>query len=215
MDMRIRIENELAAHLKAGAIRYQSLELHNESGLESFINKTLSELENSLPRIIPPGFQFMRRLYRAFRIDPTRHRPSSEALFRRFLNHGEFPRLNPMIDLTNLLSLRFQICYGLYDLDLIQGSHILISLGTEGDSYQGIRKDTLSFNGKIILSDEKGPFGNPSADSLRTSVSEMTRNLLQVLFFHAEDTQNSAILRETSEVYQRFFHIGEIIISSH
>lgn len=215
MNLHIPLKNELSGHLRAGAIRYQSLEFKKDSGFESYIASTLAALKVTSSQIPPPGFQFMRNLYRAFRIDPTRHRPSSESLLRRFRNHEEFPRVRPIVDLTNLLSLRFQICYGLYDLDRIQGPSIRISLGGPNDSYQGIRKDILSLNGKIILSDDSGPFGNPSADSLRTSVSETTKNVLQVIFFHVNDNQSASIIQETSEAYHRFFHIGETLITSH
>ncbi|RMF73753.1 MAG: hypothetical protein D6738_08150, partial [Acidobacteria bacterium] len=43
-----------------------------------------------------------RSLYRALGLDPTRHRPSPEALLRRVLRGDPFPRVHPAVDLANL-----------------------------------------------------------------------------------------------------------------
>jgi DNA/RNA-binding domain of Phe-tRNA-synthetase-like protein len=112
------------------------------------------------------------------------------------------------VDLTNLLSLRFQVCFGLYDLAHLQPP-LEIALGGEGDRYQGIRKETLSFAGKIVLRDGQGAFGNPSADSLRASVSGSSRDVLQVLFFHPDDEGRREILASVLADFKVFFAMGE------
>jgi DNA/RNA-binding domain of Phe-tRNA-synthetase-like protein len=157
---------------------------------------------------LPPGFAFSRRLYKSFRVDPTKHRPSSEALWRRLRDRNDFPAVNPLVDLTNLLSLKFQVCYGLYDLERVHGP-VRITLGDAGDQYQGIRKETLNFAGKIVLRDDLGAFGNPSADSQRASVLPSSLDVLQVLFFHPDDPGRQRILAESADVCQRFFAIAE------
>lgn len=40
--------------------------------------------------------------------------------------------------------------------------------------------------GKLLLADENGAFGSPIVDSKRTSVTESSRNLMQVIFFHEQ-----------------------------
>jgi DNA/RNA-binding domain of Phe-tRNA-synthetase-like protein len=54
--------------------------------------------------------------------------------------------------------------------------------GRPGESYAGIRKDEVHLEGRPLLADDEGPFGNPTSDSLRTSVTEATRSLWMVLF---------------------------------
>src|SRR5579859_3935941 len=57
-----------------------------------------------------------RALYRRFGDDPTRHRPSSEALLRRVRRGDPLPRVNSLVDVANVVSLRLQVPVGLYDL---------------------------------------------------------------------------------------------------
>jgi DNA/RNA-binding domain of Phe-tRNA-synthetase-like protein len=176
--------------------------------LDEFICQQVAAVSAAHQQSLPPGFAHSRRLYNSLHIDPTRHRPSSEALWRRLRDKKDFPRVNPQVDLTNLLSLKFQICYGLYDLEQVHGP-VKITLGDENDQYQGIRKETLNFKDKIVLRDARGAFGNPSADSLRASVKESSRNIMQVLFFHPGDNLKNEILSETMALFQHFFTINK------
>ncbi len=128
-----------------------------------------------------PGLAAARELYRAFGLDPTRTRPSSEALLRRVARGKPLPRISGPVDLCNLLSLRFLLPLGLYDVAAIQGE-VALRHGREGESYQGIRKDEVHVGGRPVLADAAGPFGNPTSDSLRTSVHPGTTSLWLVIF---------------------------------
>jgi DNA/RNA-binding domain of Phe-tRNA-synthetase-like protein len=126
-----------------------------------------------------------RDLYRAFGIDPTRTRPSSEALLRRILLGKPLPRILNAVDVCNLCSLRFLLPIGLYDAERLLGPTRL-RRGLPGESFQGIRKDDVHLGGRPTLADDAGAFGNPSSDSLRTSVAEGTRSLFMVVFAPAD-----------------------------
>ena len=199
-----KITNLLAGNLTLGINFYRNIKLISEQQLKDYISEQCSSILESHTEQIPESFGFSRKLYRSFHVDPTKHRPSSEALWRRLKNKSDFPEVNPFVDLTNLLSLKFQICYGLYDTDKIEGP-IEVTIGDEYDAFQGIRKDMLNLKGKIVLKDLKGPFGNPSSDSLRTCTEDSTRNILQVLFFHPEDPQIDDVNDKTHETFNRFF----------
>ncbi len=196
--------NHLSDKLRAGINLYQEIEIGSGLRLDDFIKAELPDLLEQHREKIPPGFDFSRKLYREFHIDPTKHRPSSEALWRRLKNKGDFPKVNPFVDLTNFLSLKYQICFGLYDLIKIKGD-ITIALGNDDDQFQGIRKDCMHMKGKIFLKDRDGAFGNPSSDSLRTCVDFNTRNILQILFFHKEDTSAPDITQKSFNLYKEFF----------
>ncbi len=122
-----------------------------------------------------------RTLYRAAGMEPTRIRPSSEALFRRVVKGKALYRINSIVDVCNYCSLAFFLPIGLYDLDKIKGE-IEIRLGTEGEQYQGIGKDMIHLGNRLTLADDDGPFGNPSADSLRSSIELKSQNVLMVIF---------------------------------
>ena len=126
-----------------------------------------------------------RALYRAFGIDPTRTRPSSEALLRRVLRGKPLPRVCNAVDLCNLCALRFLLPIGLYDAERIRGC-VTLRRGEPGESYPGIRKEAVHLEGRPVLADEEGSFGNPTSDSLRTSVTDSTRTLWMVIFAPSE-----------------------------
>jgi DNA/RNA-binding domain of Phe-tRNA-synthetase-like protein len=123
----------------------------------------------------------VRAMYRRVGLDPTKTRPSSEALLRRVRKGDTLPRINSMVDVCNWCSLEFQLPYGLYDADKID-SGVELRLGTAGESYAGIRKDEVHVDGRITLADRRGPFGNPTSDSARTMVTTTTTRALLVVF---------------------------------
>jgi DNA/RNA-binding domain of Phe-tRNA-synthetase-like protein len=129
--------------------------------------------------------QRTRTLYRAIGLDPTKTRPSSEALLRRVRRGDTLPRVNTIVDLCNWCSVETQIAFGVYDRDRIVGNALALRLGAEGEGYDGIRKDRVNVAGRLTLADADGPFGNPTSDSLRTSVSTTTTRVLFVLFVPA------------------------------
>jgi DNA/RNA-binding domain of Phe-tRNA-synthetase-like protein len=86
-----------------------------------------------------------------------------------------------MVDVCNWCSLEFQLPYGLYDADRIDGD-VQLRIGRAGESYAGIRKDDVHVDGRIALADATGPFGNPTSDSARTMVTTATVRALLVVF---------------------------------
>jgi DNA/RNA-binding domain of Phe-tRNA-synthetase-like protein len=133
-------------------------------------------------RVNPPEeIAAVRTMYKRVGIDPTRRRPSSEALLRRVRKGDALPRINSMVDVCNWCSLEFQLPYGLYNAAHIEGD-VVLRLGAEGESYPGIRKDDVHVAGRITLADSRGPFGNPTSDSARTMVTTATTRALVVVF---------------------------------
>jgi DNA/RNA-binding domain of Phe-tRNA-synthetase-like protein len=77
--------------------------------------------------------------------------------------------------------MELQLPYGLYDRDQIDGE-VELRLGRAGEEYAGIRKDVVHVDGRLVLADERGPFGNPTSDSSRTMVSTATTRALVVVY---------------------------------
>ena len=128
-----------------------------------------------------PGAADARTLYKALGIDPTKTRPSNEALLRRALKGEGLYRINTLVDALNLASLREQLPFGLYDLDRVRPP-VTLRLGGEAESYEGIRKGPVQVAGRPVLVDAEGPFGNPTSDSLRTSITLATTRCLAVAY---------------------------------
>jgi DNA/RNA-binding domain of Phe-tRNA-synthetase-like protein len=120
-------------------------------------------------------------MYKRVGLDPTKTRPSSEALLRRVRKGDQLPRINSLVDVCNWCSLEFQLPYGLYDAAHVEGD-IELRLGRDGESYPGIRKDDVNVGGRLTLADARGPFGNPTSDSARTMVTTATTRAVVVVF---------------------------------
>jgi DNA/RNA-binding domain of Phe-tRNA-synthetase-like protein len=152
-----------------------------------------------------PGASDARNLYKALGLDPTKTRPSSEALLRRVLKGEPLSRINTLVDALNLCALRFQLPFGLYDLDRIEPP-VTLRRGAEGEAYEGIRKGPVHVAGRPVLSDVQGPFGNPTSDSARTMITLNTRNALVTAYAPASHSLKGLeeILRGTGEGLMRF-----------
>ena len=128
-----------------------------------------------------------RELYRRFGTDPTRMRPSSEALLRRLKKGEPLPRINSLVDVANALSVQLQVPVGLYDLDKVRGEELVIRLGKKDESYEGIGKERVNVGERICVADTEGPCGNPSADSARTMITTDTERAGWIYFLPVRD----------------------------
>lgn len=128
-----------------------------------------------------------RALYRRFGIDPTRVRPSSEALLRRLKKGEQLPRINSLVDVANALSVQLQVPVGLYDLGKVRGEELVVRLGGEGESYTGIGKERVNVAGRICVADAEGPIGNPTSDSARTMITTDTERAAWIYFLPVSD----------------------------
>ena len=133
----------------------------------------------------PPESAAVRTMYKRVGLDPTKTRPSNEALLRRVRKGDTIPRINSLVDIVNWCSLEFQLPYGLYDFAKVSGP-VTMRLGREGESYPGIRKDDVHVAGRITVADSAGPFGNPTSDSARTMVTPATTEALVIVYAPAE-----------------------------
>ena len=140
---------------------------------EPRLDAPLAPAEAAVRANPPDEIAAVRTMYKRVGIDPTKRRPSSEALLRRVRKGEGLPRINSMVDVCNWCSLEFQLPYGLYDAAHIEGD-VVLRLGLDGESYPGIRKDDVHVGGRITLADNRGPFGNPTSDSARTMVTTAT-----------------------------------------
>ena len=82
-----------------------------------------------------PTVAAIRKLFRAAGTDPTRYRPSNEALLRRLLKGEAMPRINPVVDLNNCLSAGLAVPVCVMDVaHLAPPFHF--RAGAPGESYE-------------------------------------------------------------------------------
>ena len=178
MSMRFTLAPDLAAIVRPGVLWLDGATVVER---ESRLNAPLAAAEAAVRMHPPEEIVAVRTMYKRVGLDPTKTRPSSEALLRRVRRGDPLPRINSMVDVCNWCSLEFQLPYGLYDAAHIDGD-VELRIGRGGESYPGIRKDDVNVDGRITLADTIGPFGNPTSDSARTMVTTSTTRALLVVF---------------------------------
>jgi DNA/RNA-binding domain of Phe-tRNA-synthetase-like protein len=123
----------------------------------------------------------VRAMFREWDIDPSKYRPSSEALLRRVVQGKGLYRVSNLVDTGNLGSIETGWPYGCYDRGRISAP-IVLRPGGAGERYEGIGKRTWHLEGKPVLADTDGPFGSPISDSTRSMIGEGTREVLVVIY---------------------------------
>lgn len=139
------------------------------------------------------------RAYRDFfwsiGIDPTKERPSSEALIRRILNGKNVPRINCAVDAMNAVSIETLITFGLLDLDKLKSPLTLreAKLG-EKMIVIGGREITIP-RGFPIIKDAKGIIVSATIyrDGEIAKITANTKNM--ILIGYGPPGVENAILR--------------------
>lgn len=127
-----------------------------------------------------PVVSAVRRLFRAAGCDPTRYRPSSEALLRRLLKGEELPVIHPFVDLNNCLSVELAVPVSIAAEGAF-GPPVTLRAGRPGETFESLR-GPFNLEGKPLLADPKGPFGTPITDSVRGKVREETGRAWLVVY---------------------------------
>ena len=152
--MRFTLSSQLADIVRPGVLWLDGATVVER---EQRMDAPLAAAEASVRANPPEEVTAVRTMYKRVGLDPTKTRPSSEALLRRVRKGDPLPRINSMVDVCNWCSFEFQLPYGLYDADRIEGE-VELRLGRSGESYPGIRKDDVHVGGRITLADALGPF---------------------------------------------------------
>lgn len=122
-----------------------------------------------------------RMAYKSCGKDPSRYRPSAEALRRRVLNGLSLYRIHTLVDLINLVSLQTGFSINAFDAELIDGTSIELGLGTAEDCFEGIGRGQLNIENLPAYKDRQGAFGTPTSDSERTKMTLSTRKMLVLI----------------------------------
>ncbi|MCE4564267.1 hypothetical protein INQ51_08075 [Maribellus sp. CM-23] len=145
-----------------------------------------------------PSIASSRKAYKACGKDPARYRLSAEALLRRVVNRGELYQVNNVVDCLNLVSISTGFSIGGYDAEKVQGM-IVFGIGVEDEPYEGIGRGVLNIEYMPVFRDDRGAFGTPTSDSVRTSVTAETKRFLMIIIDYAA----SEVLAEATVLAQK------------
>ncbi len=127
-----------------------------------------------------PVVQAYRRLLWRLGIDPTKVRPSSEALARRVVRGRRLPRINSVVDIGNAVSLETMVPIGIYDADKLEPP-LALTRARGGEVFEPIGGDPQELQpGTPVLVDAAGHVVHvyPHRDSRRSMVTGETKRLL-------------------------------------
>lgn len=125
-----------------------------------------------------PSIEATRRVYRACGKDPSRYRPSGEALVRRVLQGKQLYQIDTLVDLVNLASMAYGYSIGGFDADKFCSDTLTLGVGREGEPYEGIGRGQLNIAGLPVYRDAKGGVGTPTSDNERTKMTLETTHIL-------------------------------------
>ncbi|WP_294616695.1 B3/4 domain-containing protein [uncultured Bacteroides sp.] len=130
---------------------------------------------------LQPAIAATREAYKRCGKDPSRYRPSAEALRRRLMRGLELYRIDTLVDLINLVSLRTGYSIGGFDADKIQGNDLELGIGRAEEPFEGIGRGVLNIEGLPVYRDLAGGIGTPTSDNERTKMGLETRHILAIV----------------------------------
>lgn len=98
-----------------------------------------------------------RGVFRGFGVDPTQYRSAAEALLRRLTKKGDIPSINTLVDIGNLVSIRYALPVAIFDTRAIQQPiTVRFADGSEGFTTLGQSEQEHPEPGEAIFADERG-----------------------------------------------------------
>ena len=136
---------------------------------------TLEEL-NKRPAILAT-----RLAYKALGKEPGRYRPSAEALCRRILREIPLYRVDTLVDIINIVSVKTGFSIGAFDMSKIEGEKLTLGVGKAGEDFEAIGRGQLNIEGLPVYRDAVGGIGTPTSDNERTKITATTQQLLVII----------------------------------
>ncbi len=134
-----------------------------------------------------PTIKSTRETYKKLGKEPSRYRPSAEALHRRLVQGKKMYKISTPVDIINLISLKTGYSIGAYDADKIVGE-IVFDKGNIDSQYHAIGRGLMNIENLPVFYDNLGAFGSPTSDSERTMITQTTKNIILILMnFGAHD----------------------------
>ena len=103
------------------------------SRTDAFTRRAAERLAESSESELPE-IQAWRRAFAAMGLKPTQYRCASESLLRRFRKDGALPRLHPLVDVCNAISLAYAVPIAVFDAARIAG-YLRVQYATGDEKY--------------------------------------------------------------------------------
>lgn len=102
-----------------------------------------------------PSLSAWRRVLRSFGVDATKYRSAPEALLRRLTKKGDIPCINTLVDIGNLISIRYALPVAVFDLQKVRGA-ITVHFADGSERYQQLGDAEVIYPevGEVVFSDD-------------------------------------------------------------
>lgn len=192
--------------LKIGIIHYTKIVVSESPQMikgrtQLYQENLYLELQES-PVTERTGIAEWRKVWKSFGADPNRYRHSAESLMRRIAKQNYLSPVHSAVDLNNFFSLQYEIPIGIYDEEKLEGN-IELLLGDENTGYEGLNGRYNSLKNILYSKDDNGAFGSPFVDSVRTAVTEQTRNAIQIFYLRPslDETECLQLLNTAGKMF--------------
>jgi DNA/RNA-binding domain of Phe-tRNA-synthetase-like protein len=200
MEIRIDLPGVKLGTVEADDVRVVLVETELARLMERVCEQKRREFSvESLPNA--EAIRSVRGMFREWGMDPSKYRPSSEALLRRVVQGKGLYRVSNIVDIGNLGSIETGWPYGCYDRSRIR-SPIVFRHGAAGERYERVGREMWHLEGRPVLADADGPFGSPVSDSTRSMITESTREALIVIYAPAS-ASDAGLELTTAKVGER------------
>ncbi len=105
-----------------------------------------------------PSLAAWRGVFRGFGVDPTQCRSAAEALLRRLTKKGDIPSINALVDIGNLVSIRYALPVAIFDTHALQGT-LTVRFADGSERYTPLGQPGVVEHpapGEVIFADETG-----------------------------------------------------------
>jgi DNA/RNA-binding domain of Phe-tRNA-synthetase-like protein len=118
--------------------------------------KAVAARIGSTPLSELPTLAAWRGAFRKFGVDPTQYRSASESLLRRLTKKGDIPSINTLVDIGNLVSIRYALPVAMVDLRGVAGGlSVKFAKGDEIFTPLEAPEPEYPEAGEVVFVDEK------------------------------------------------------------
>lgn len=102
-----------------------------------------------------PTLAAWRKTFRGFGVDPTQYRCAAEALLRRLTKQGDLPSIGTLVDIANLVSIRYALPVAILDVRCMSGgTTVRFARGDERWADLGASEAEHPEPGEVIFADQ-------------------------------------------------------------
>jgi DNA/RNA-binding domain of Phe-tRNA-synthetase-like protein len=162
----------------------------------------ISKLDTEFTKTIPQ-IQTTRQAYKNLGKEPSRYRPSAEALYRRIIQGKGMYQINNLVDTINLQSLKTGYSIGGFDAEKIIGK-VIFDAGDAQTQYQAIGRGEMNIENLPVFYDEIGAFGSPTSDSERTKITSETTKIFLIVLNLGGHQDFETTLKDFEELIKKY-----------